>query len=1070
MVRFYVSGRWAAAGWAVLLSFFLVATAWAQAGGAGQRYTLIGRVADASGQGLPGATVLLRGTTLGATSDLDGSYSIAGTVAPGDYALIFSAVGYRTETRPVTLGSATSITTNATLAESRQSLDEVVVVGSTVTTSRRELGNAISTINGNDLTQSGSAQVLNSLQGKVPGAQITQTSGDPSGAMSVRLRGVHSLSGSSDPLYVIDGVIISNSSTNVSQLALANDIGSANAGQNRLADLNPDDIASINVINGAAAAAQYGSRASNGVVLITTKRGRAGAPRVSFSASAQLNELRHMVPVNTYGKQFGFAGLRLYPIAAVTAAQVTANPGTTTIGINRANVTTQLASNQVDVTRYNYFDQIFRKGYGTDDALSISGGSDNTQYYVSLGYLKNQGIIKGTDFTRYNLRARVDQRLAKWAKASAGLSYINSFANEKANGNVFYSPINSVNITNNIYDITQRDASGNLLAVEPTRVNPLSTIEDMSFTQGVNRTVSDVQVNLTPFKGFSVDYVLGVDAFAQAGQGYIRPYPYQATAGLPAARYPLGYASNAVNNALQLNSDVNVGYERMLGDKFKLNLLAGYSYQYSRSELTATQGQNLAPFITTVSGASSTTVTSAYTLDRFDLSGYYGQATIGYGNLAFITGSLRRDRSSKFSSSETNQLYPKISGSLVVSDLAFWQGAGFAKTFNSFKLRASYGEAGNLTGINSYDRFYQFQPVGFLGRNTIVPGTTLANPSVRPERMGELEGGIDLGFLNDRLGLGVTLYSQKITDLVVRRNLAPSTGGSAIVNNVGSMQNRGLEATLTAVPVKNAAVTWDVSVIFSRNRNKVLDLPGSNGATQAISVDNAAGAPVYLLSGQPAGVFYGSAYARNPDGSLLLTPQGFPQDERTSGQATGSTTYVPSRGADGQPSYAAGTSVANVVIGNPNPNWTGSFSTNLAVKRFSLHVLLDAVQGVSVFNADKRTRQGVGLGGDFAEQELRGNLPRGYVFAIYNTQEFRVDNGSFVKLRETALTYTLPTVSKYISGLSVSVVGRNLISWDNYNGFDPETSAGGSSDLLRAIDFGNVPIPRTYQLKVAATF
>ncbi|NML67143.1 SusC/RagA family TonB-linked outer membrane protein [Hymenobacter sp. RP-2-7] len=1069
MVRLYVSGRWAAASWAALLGLLLTTAAWAQ-GGAGQRYTLIGRVADASGQGLPGATVLLTGTTLGATSDLDGSYSIAGTVAPGDYALVFSAVGYRTETRPVTLGTATSITTNATLAESRQSLDEVVVVGSTVTTSRRELGNAISTINGNDLTQSGSAQVLNSLQGKVPGAQITQTSGDPSGAMSVRLRGVHSLSGSSDPLYVIDGVIISNASTNVSQLALANDIGSANAGQNRLADLNPDDIASINVINGAAAAAQYGSRASNGVVLITTKRGRAGAPRVSFSASAQLNELRHMVPVNTYGKQFGFAGLRLYPIAAVSAAQVAANPGTTTIGINRANVTTQLASNQVDVTRYNYFDQIFRTGYGTDDALSISGGSDNTQYYVSLGYLKNQGIIKGTDFTRYNLRARVDQRLAKWAKASAGLSYINSFANEKANGNVFYSPINSVNITNNIYDITQRDASGNLLAVEPTRVNPLSTIEDMSFTQGVNRTVSDVQVNLTPFKGFSVDYVLGVDAFAQAGQGYIRPYPYQATAGLPAARYPLGYASNAVNNALQLNSDVNVGYERMLGDKFKLNLLAGYSYQYSRSELTATQGQNLAPFITTVSGASSTTVTSAYTLDRFDLSGYYGQATIGYGNLAFLTGSLRRDRSSKFSSSETNQLYPKISGSLVVSDLTFWQGASFAKAFNSFKLRASYGEAGNLTGINSYDRFYQFQPVGFLGRNTIVPGTTLANPAVRPERMAELEGGLDLGFLNDRLGLGVTLYSQKITDLVVRRNLAPSTGGSAIVNNVGSMQNRGLEATLTAVPVKTTAVTWDVSVIFSRNRNKVLDLPGSNGATQAISIDNAAGAPVYLLSGQPAGVFYGSAYARNPDGSLLLTSQGFPQDERTSGQATGSTTYVPSRGADGQPSYAAGTSVANVVIGNPNPNWTGSFSTNLAVKRFSLHVLLDAVQGVSVFNADKRTRQGVGLGGDFAEQELRGNLPRGYVFAIYNTQEFRVDNGSFVKLRETALTYTLPTISKYISGLSVSVVGRNLISWDNYNGFDPETSAGGSSDLLRAIDFGNVPIPRTYQLKLAATF
>jgi TonB-linked SusC/RagA family outer membrane protein len=1037
---------------------------WAQAGGANQRFTLTGRVTDATGLGLPGATVLLKGTGLGAASGADGSYSFTANKAQGAYTLTISLVGYKTESRPITLGGAETVTTDVTLAESRQNLDEVVVVGSTVTTNRRELGNAISTISGNALTQSGSGGVLNSLQGKVPGAQITQNSGDPAGSISVRLRGVHSLSGSSDPLYVIDGVIVSNASTNVSQLALSNDIGSANAGQNRLADLNPNDIASINVINGAAAAAQYGSRASNGVVLITTKRGQAGAPRVSVSTSFQINELRHMVPVNTYGKQFGYAGLRLYTIGVPAAA-----PGVTTVGINRANVTTQLATNEVDVTRYNYFDQIFRKGYGTDDAVSVAGGSERTQYYFSLGYLKNQGIIKGTDFTRYNLRARVDQRLTDWAKVSAGISYINSFSNEKANGNVFYSPINSINITNNIYDITKRDAAGNLLAVEPTRVNPLSTIEDMKFTQGVNRTVSDVQVNLTPVKGLSVDYVLGVDAYSQVGQSYIRPYPYQATAGLPAARYPLGYAANGNNVVVQLNSDVNVGYEHYFTENLKLNLLAGYSYQFSQQEYTTTQGQNLAPFITTVSGASNTTVTSAYLLDRFDLSGYYGQATVGFRNLAFITGSLRRDRSSKFSESETNQLYPKISGSLVVSDLGFWRNAGYAKAFNSLKLRASYGEAGNLTGINSYDRFYQFTPVGFLGKNTIVPGTTLANPAVRPERMGEVEGGADLGFLNDRVGLGITLYRQKITDLVVRRNLAPSTGGSAIVNNVGSMENRGLEVVLSATPIKTSDFTWDITLIYNRNRNKVLDLPGSNGATQAISIDNAAGAPVYLLNGQPAGVFYGSAYARNPDGSLLLTPQGFPQDERTSGQAVGSTTFTPAREAGGQPSYATGTTVANVVIGNPNPNWTGSLNTNFAYKKLSLHVLLDAVRGVSVFNADKRTRQGVGLG-DLAEQELRGNLPRGYIFAIYNTQEFRVDDGSYVKLREVALSYALPTFTKFISALNLSVVGRNLYSWDHYNGFDPETSAGGSSDLLRAIDFGNVPIPRTYQLKLSATF
>ncbi|HEX8657162.1 MAG TPA: carboxypeptidase-like regulatory domain-containing protein, partial [Hymenobacter sp.] len=348
--------------WASLLCLLLLAT---QVGAqpsssASQRYTLTGKVTDAAGTGLPGATVLLTGTSSGTATDADGTYNLAVTVAPGNYTLTFSLIGYTAVSRPLTLGTTEAITTDVALTEARQKLDEVVVVGSTVSVNRRELGNAISTIKGSELTQSGSGGTLNSLQGKVPGAQITQNSGDPAGSLSVRLRGIHSLRGPSDPLYVIDGVIISNASTNVSQLALANDIGAANAGQNRMADINPNDIASINIINGAAAAAIYGSRAANGVVLITTKRGESGAPRVSAFSSFTINELRKSVPVNTYGKQFGFEGLRLYTIGAPTAAQLAANPGTTTIGINRAGATAQLATNLVDVKRYNYFDEIFR--------------------------------------------------------------------------------------------------------------------------------------------------------------------------------------------------------------------------------------------------------------------------------------------------------------------------------------------------------------------------------------------------------------------------------------------------------------------------------------------------------------------------------------------------------------------------------------------------------------------------------------------------------------------------------------------------------------------------------------
>ena len=1048
--------------WMLWLILLFCTNAFAQ----NARFTLKGRVTDPDKLALPGTTVVIVGTTLGTTTDADGNYSLPVTLKPGPVTVAFTAIGYETLRQNTTLGNAEQVTVNAQLIAATTNLDEVVVTGSTLSAPKRELGNAISTIKGADLEQSGSGNLINSLQGKVPGAQITQNSGDPAGGISIRLRGIKSLVGSSDPLYVVDGVIVSNASTNVSQIALSNDVGNANVGQNRLSDINPDDIATLNVINGAAAAAQYGSRAANGVVIITTKRGQSGKAQVTFSTSFNINELRKGVPVNTYGKQFGFAALRLYPIGGISAAQIAANPGTTTTSIYRDGANTPLSTNLVDVQRYNYFDQIFRTGYGTDNNLSVSGGRDNTQYYVSFGYLKNQGIIKDTDFTRYNLRARIDQRLTNWAKLSVGLSYANSFSNEKANGNVFYSPINSVNITNNIYDITQRDAAGNLKAVEPTRVNPLSTIEDMKFSQSVSRTINSLQLNLTPLRGLSIDYIVGVDAYSQFGKNYIRPYPYQAIAGLPAARYPFGYAATATNQVLQFNNDLNAQYERQFSDKFKVNAAVGYSYQYFQSDYSANSGQNLAPFIETVNGASNTTLGAIYNLDRFSLSGLFAQATLGYRNLAFITGAVRRDQSSKFSPTQTNQYYPKVSGSFIVSDLDFWKNLSLSNAFNSLKLRASYGEAGNLSGIGSYARFYQFSPVGFLGQNTVTPNTQLANPDVQPERMAELEGGVDLSFLSGRIGLGITAYQQKISSLVVNRTLAPTTGGTSIVNNVGSMENKGFEIVLDVNPVKTEDLNWEMTFIYNHNRNKVLDL----GGLPIINPDasSASGTPVNIIVGQPVGVFYGTAYARSTtDGSLLLSPSGFPQSERASSQANGAVDYVPARNGDG--SFDVSKPLANVIIGNPNPKWTGSFSTNLSYKKLNLHILLDAVQGVDVFNADKRTRQGVGLG-DYAEKELRGELPRGYIFGIYNTQEFRVDPGSYTKLREVSLSYTLPAFVKGISRLNVAVVGRNLYSWDKYTGFDPETNAGGNNDLVRGIDFGNVPIPRTYQLKLSATF
>ena len=1018
-----------------------------------QTYTIKGKITSQStNEALAGTSVIIKGTTLGTVADAKGEYTLRANLKEGSYELIFRSIGYKNATKNITLGNSNTLNLDLALSDDDAfALDEVVFTGSTLSSNKRELGNTINSVKADALQKTGTTNLFSALQGKIPGAQITQNSGDPSGGISIRLRGTKSLRGSSDPLYVIDGVVVSNASSNVSQIAVDAQAGVANLGTNRMADINPQDIETINVLNGAAAAAVYGSRASNGVVIITTKRGKSGTPKVTFSTSMNVNQLRKKVFVSTYGKQFGFAGLRLHTIGGISAAQIAANPGVTTTNILRDGTSTPLATNLVDVTRYDYQDQIFRTGVGTDNYLSITGGNEKTQYLASVSYMKNQGIIKGADFQRYGLKVRVDQHLNNWAKVSAGLNYINTFSNEKPNGNVFYSPINSVNITNNIYDITKRDAAGNLLAVEPTRVNPLSTIEDMDFSQATNRTIADLQLNLTPAKGLTIDWVMGIDAFSQLGKNTIKPYPYATEAGLPLERYPLGFAATASSNTFLFNTDVNIGYDKNLSDDVKMTLTAGFNHQYTQTDISTNTGQNLAPFIETVSGAASTTVTATYGLDRYAVIGQFFQATFGYKNRAFLTGAIRRDGSTIFSPDQTNQLYPKISGSYVLVE-------GKDGWLNGAKLRASFGDAGGLTALGTYDRFWQFSPAAYLGKSTILPGRQLANPSVKPERMRELEFGGDFSLVKNKVSLGLTYYSQNITDLVVNRVLAASSGGTSIVNNVGEMQNKGFEVSLGANVIKTKDFSWDANVVFSSNRNKITKLPGGN-----VAITNAAGAPIFLIEGQPASVFYGNPYARNADGSLLLTSQGFPQRER--GTQTGILSYTPQRDASGQPTGAFITSV----IGNPNPDWTGSFSSNFQYKKLSLRFLLDAVQGLQVFNADKRTRNNVGIG-DLAEAELRGTAPRGTVFALVPIEEYRVDNGSFVKLREVSLGYSFVKALAGKYDLNVSLVGRNLVSWDNYNGFDPETNAGGNSSLLRGVDFGNIPIPRTYQLTISANF
>lgn len=997
-----------------------------------------GRVLDETSSPIPGVSIFLVGTSTGTLTDANGSFSLIIPSAAGQEVTIeFSFIGFKRLQRAVKAdGGQTTSLGDVSLDPDILSLDEVVVIGSTLTMERKKLGNSITSIKGNQLTDRGTGNLVQAMQGKIAGAQISQNSGDPYGGISVKLRGAKSLLSSSEPLFVIDGVVVSNATKNVTNVNV--DAGTTGSiGQNGMADVNPNDIESIEVINGAAASAIYGSRASNGVVLITTKRGKSGALDIQFSTSFSINQLRKRVYITTYGKQFGSEALRLNTIADTDSS----TPGT------------QLATNLVDVKRYDYQDNIFRTGYGTDNNLSIRGGNEKTGYYASFNYLLNQGIVDNADYRRYNGKVRIDQNINSWINISAGVNFINSFSNEKPNGNVFWSPINSVNITNNIYNITERDAFGNLKAVEPTRINPLSAIETFDINQEINRTISNLQVNLTPIDGLTISYLLGVDNINQQGKIFIPPYPYT---GVNTTYYNDGYASSANATILLVNNDINVSYDKKIGD-FSSVTQTGFSHQYSKAAYTLAQGRKLATFVKTVDGAA-TPLPSTNTLDIFEIYGFYLQETLGYKDNLFLTLAGRIDGSTIFDTDNRNLFYPKASLSYLVSSTEWWQNLNVTNIISQFKLRSSYGEAGNLTGIAPYDRFNLYSAGSFVGSNYLNANSTLANQKVVPERQKEIEIGADISLFKNRLSLSFNYYHQKIEDLSINRTIAPSQGGTNITTNVGKLENKGIELSLNGTAIKTEAVNWNIYGTFSRNRNKIIEAQQGR-----IMITNPTGAPVALIAGQPVGVFYGYYYARNPDGSYLLTDAGLAQQEK--GTQNGDLQATAQRDGNGQPT---GT-ILRKVIGNPNPDFIWSLGSSVDYKNFTLGFLLDAVHGNEVFNADKRTRQGVGIG-DYAEKEYKGELPRGYINSIYQIEEFRIDDGSFVKIREVSLSYRLPNLINGIRNLQFTLIGRNLYSFDNYNGYDPETNSAGQSSTLRGIDFGNVPIPRSYQLMIKANF
>lgn len=1002
--------------------------------------TINGKVTGKDGQGIPGISATVKNTNFGGATNTNGNFSFDASLSPGNYTLIFSGVGFKNKEEALHIISNATYTINTSMVEDALGLDEVVITGTSQGTTRRQLGNYIASVKADQLNKGASGNVLQALQGKTAGAQIIQNSGDPAGGMSVRLRGISSVLSSSEPLYIIDGVIVNNATTRVTNTQSSYDGGNfvGTIGQNRMVDINPADVDHIEVLNGAAAAAIYGSRANAGVIQIFTKKGITGAPQINFSTSVQVSELRKKLDVNMAPTKFG------------------GSPD-----VQTQDILTPALTNTTAVTRYNYQDYIFQKGIGTDNNISVSGGSDKTKYYLAGSFFFNQGIIKNTDFRRFSFRANVDQTISKVLSFNLGLNYINSAANEKPDGNSFFSPMNAVTIIGNFHDLFTRDANGNIQKVgERGRANPVSVIEDFKQREETNRILANIGLKVKPFAGLTFDYTLGIDNYGQNGTTYMPPFAYNVNTAFFGGGATLdptlnGYTSTGNDQFFQINHELNGTYQFNITNNIASTTQIGYSVQYEKNKYSLVQGRGLAPFISTVNGASTPLQSSD---ERTDISvtGTYLQQNFKINNKLFLTGAVRLDGSSVFGQGQRNQVYYKASGSYVLSDNDFWRNS--MTWWNTFKLRAAYGESGNLTGIGAYDRTNAYSSNSYLGRIALSGSSRLANENVKPERQKELEIGTDISLLKDRVGLQFNWYHKRVQDLLINRQIAPTNGYSSLLDNFGSLENKGFEIVLTLSPVRKKNLHWDVTAIYNHNRNKVLNV----GPALTLFSTNA-GAPVALLQGYPVGIFYGTFFAVDASGNLVKSSAGLGQIEK--GVQNSPTSYTVQR--DPTTGLPIGTTLRKV-IGDPNPKYTASLVNEFGYKRFGLRVQLDAVRGVNVFNADFRTRQGVGNGKE-AEKEHLGIYPRGFINSIYQIQQWRVDNGSFVKLREVSLSYNFGNL-KFFKDLSVSLSGRNLISWDKYKGYDPEVNGAGQSTLLRGIDFGSVPIPRTFKLGIATKF
>ena len=1023
-----------------------------------QDVSVSGRITSSDdGSSLPGVSVQVKGTTRGATSDANGNYTIT---ASANERLVFSFIGY--VSKEETVGNRATI--NVNLSGDSQQLSEVVVVGYGTQT-RRDATGSISSVKGQVIAQTPIQSFESGLAGRTAGVQITVPNGVLNNPPVFRIRGTNSISLSSYPLVIVDGVP-----------TYTGDQGLTNSPSNPLASINPSDIESIDIAKDAAATAIYGSRAANGVVFVTTKKGKAGKVRVNYDGwygVTSTYRLPQMLNASEY--------------VAFKSSAVANNPGVaSSIKIAQYN---DANGNPIDTRWYDY---VYRQGVSQSHNLNVSGGNDNTTYYFSAGYTGQQGVIQKNDFKRLNTLLNIDSKVSKLFSVGGKISFsneqnISAGSSGSLPGEAFstsglgriglvlpptLSPYNNDGTYN--LNATAIGSAASFTGTSVTYPNPLPMLDLNRSNTENNHVQSNAYIQFKPLDGLTLKSTFGLDYLLVDNEIFYSPLSSDGYSNN-------GYAASISGKYKTTLWTNTVQYDRSFGGAHNFSLLLGQEQQRRTSRAYGLNRQGLSdPAYTVIQAGFTTTNTSGLSYGENYLLSGFGRLNYNYKEKYLLSGNIRQDEYSALG--QKKGIFYGASAGWEISQEGFWKNAGIDRAFSSFKIRGSFGKVGNIGGIGDYSPYSTYAS-GLYGGNATLYFSSVGNPNLRWETSNKTDVGIQFGLLNDRITGEVALYKNDINNLILNVAQSPSTGlPTNPPQNIGAMYNKGLELSLNARIINKQNFQWSTSANVTFNKNEVTSLaPGLNSIQTATSLEtvnqtqpgyslgylwvvptagvdpttgkrifvNSAGQNVYYQYVAPAGQFN---YSTTPDGK---------------------TRYVSPTGGTAITQAADGVMYANSV-----PKVYGGFDNNFKFRNFDLGVLLTYQLGFSVYygtNAGTHDQRFWNNDRDVLTEawQKEGDTGKKWARPVWNDNvsngsampmDINVFKGDFLKVRTVSLGYTLPSslLSRAkITSLRLYVSGQNLAVLTKYPGPDPEVSSNGNSTTGQGVDRNTVPNART---------